>query len=70
MVYLSPKGKDIREFNFKEDTTFILGDYIGVPKNTQKLIKRLGAEQISLGPKMLFTSHCSVIIHNELDRKK
>lgn len=69
LVYLHHKGKDVRGFEFKENVTFILGDYIGIPKNTQKLIKRLGAEEMSLGPKILFASHCSIIIHNELDRK-
>lgn len=69
LVYLHPKGKDLRNFEFRENPTFIFGDYIGIPKNTQKLIKRLGAEDISLGPRVLFASHCSIIIHNELDRK-
>ena len=70
LIYLDPKGEDIREFKFAEDQAFLLGDYIGLPKNTEKLLKRLDAEKMSLGPKMLFASHCPIIIHNELDRRE
>lgn len=70
MIYLDEKGKDIREFKFKENPVFILGDFIGVPKNTEKLLKRLDAEKMKLGPVMLFASHCPVIVHNELDRRE
>ena len=69
LVYLDEKGEDIRKFKFKENPVFILGDFIGIPKNTEKLLKRVGAEKMKLGPVMLFASHCPVIVHNELDRK-
>ncbi len=70
LVYLHRAGKDIREAEFKENVTFILGDYIGLPKNTEKLIERLGAQKMTLGTVMLFASHCSILVHNELDRRK
>ena len=70
LIYLNMKGKDIRGFKFSDNPVFILGDYIGLPKNTEKLIKRLEAEKMNLGPKMLFASHCPIIIHNELDRRE
>ena len=41
-----------------------------MPKKTEKLLERIGAKKIKLGPKMLFASHCIVIVHNELDRAK
>jgi len=69
LIYLHPKGEDIREAKFEENFLVIFGDYIGLPKNTEKLIERLGAKKISIGPIMLFASHCPVIIHNELDRR-
>ena len=68
LIYLHKKGLDIRKFKFEEDNTFVFGDYIGMPRKTEKLLDRLNAKRISLGPIMLFASHCPVIIHNELDR--
>lgn len=69
LYYLNKKGKDIREIKFEENSLFILGDNLGIPKNTEKLLKRLKAEKISLGSVMLFASHCIVLVHNEIDRK-
>lgn len=72
VFYLEENGKDIRKvkFNFKKDCVFLLGDFIGLPKNTEKLLQRIGAEKINLSPIMLFASHCPVIVHNELDRQE
>ena len=39
-----------------------------VRKKTDKFLLRLGAEPISVGPKMLFASQCITLVHNELDR--
>ncbi len=74
IFYLDEKGEDIRKINFKQvkekNSVFILGDYIGLPRNTEKLLKRLGAEKLKLGPVMLFASHCIILVHNELDRRE
>lgn len=70
VLYLDPKGKDIREVEFKKDVVFILGDNQGLPKNTEKLIKRLGAEKVDLGPVILLACHSIVLAHNEMDRKR
>lgn len=68
-VYLmDKKGTDIREVKFKENPCFLIGDYIGMPEKTQKLLDRSDVERINLSPVMLFASHCIVLIHNELDR--
>ena len=69
LIYLHPKGEDIRNFKFSDNVVFVLGDHIGLPKKTENLLDRLNAKKINLGPKMLFASHCSIIVHNELDRK-
>lgn len=69
IVYLHPQGTDLREFNFQKNVVFILGDMIGLPRKTEKLLERLGAKKVNLGPVMLFASHCSIVVHNELDRK-
>ncbi len=74
LFYLDEKGEDIREFRFglgkDKNNVFILGDFKGVPKNTEKLLKRLEAKKLILGPVMLFASHCPIIVHNELDRRE
>ncbi|MFH1211395.1 MAG: tRNA (pseudouridine(54)-N(1))-methyltransferase TrmY [Candidatus Woesearchaeota archaeon] len=69
LVYLHPKGKDLREFKFEKDVCFVLGDFIGLPPKTEKLLDRLGAERISLGPVVVFASHCPILVHNEMDRR-
>ncbi len=70
LYYLHKKGEDIRNVKFGENVCFVFGDYIGMPRKTEGLLDRFGAKRISLGPTMLFASHCSVIIHNELDRRE
>jgi len=72
LFYLDEKGEDLRavNFNLKENNVFILGDFKGVPKNTEKLLKRLESKKLVLGPVMLFASHCPIIVHNELDRRE
>jgi tRNA (pseudouridine54-N1)-methyltransferase len=70
LLYLERGGEDIRKFNFKENIVFVLGDYIGLPKKTERLLDRLGAKNINIGPITLFASHCPIIVHNELDRRQ
>ncbi len=72
LFYLHKKGDDIRTTPTlsNENIAFIFGDLFGIPQNTEKLLKRLNANRITLGPTMLFASHCPIIVHNELDRKE
>ncbi len=70
LIYLHQKGEDIRDFKFKENVLFALGDFIGLPRKTEKFLDNLSADRIKLGPKILFASHCPIIVHNELDRKE
>lgn len=69
VIYLHQKGKDIREAELKKDIVVVFGDYIGMPRATEGLLDRLGAERVSLGPEMLFAAHCIILVHNELDRR-
>lgn len=70
LIFLHSDGADIRKITFepKKNVVFILGDFIGLPRNTERLLNRFNAQKIKLGPIMLFASHCPIIIHNELDR--
>ena len=69
LIYLHPKGEDLRKFSFKEDICFIFGDYLGIPKKTERFLDRFNAKKIKLSPITLFTSHCPILVHNELDRR-
>ncbi|MDA0712268.1 MAG: tRNA (pseudouridine(54)-N(1))-methyltransferase TrmY [bacterium] len=70
LFYLQKKGQDIRTVAFPNSPTFVFADHLAMPKNTDKYLQRLGAQAISVGPQMLFASHCIVLAHNELDRQK
>jgi tRNA (pseudouridine54-N1)-methyltransferase len=67
LFVLDKKGQSIREQNLGENPCFLLTDHIPMPKKSFNSLHRLGANKISLGPKMLFASQCVVLIHNELD---
>lgn len=62
---LDKKGKNLREFNFKGNEVFIIGDHDGFPKDKSKFLKRI--DKISVSPKMLFASQVITLIHNEID---
>lgn len=69
LIYLHADGKDIREFEFKDDFCFILGDHKGLPKKTEIFLERIGAEKVSVGKITYLASQVIVICHNELDRR-
>ena len=69
LFVMDRKGTPIREQAFGDSPCFLLTDHIPMPKNTFHTLERLGARKISLGTKMLFASHCVVLIHHELDQR-
>lgn len=69
LYYLQKKGEDIRTLTFPPNPTFVFTDHLAMPKKTDKYLQRLGAHPISVGPQMLFASHCIILAHNELDRQ-
>jgi len=69
LIYLHPKGVDIRKFEFKKDICFIVGDHRGIPKKTERLLDRLNAEKVSIGKPLYLSSHVIAICQNELDRR-
>src|SRR3990167_4934560 len=58
IIYLHKKGKNIREFKFKENILFVFGDYIGMPRKTEFLLERINAEKVSLGKIEYHASQC------------
>jgi len=67
LYVMDKKGAGIRELALAKNPCFLLTDHIPMPKKSFGSLKRLGAQKISLGPKMLFASQCIVLIHNQLD---
>ena len=66
---LDKRGEDIRDLDLGSDVAFVLTDHIPMAPKSLKLLQRLGAQKISLGPRVLFAAHCVVVVHNELDRR-
>ena len=70
-VYLlSKKGTDIRDTELPETGCYLFTDHISMQKKTHHLLERLGVRKISLGPSVLFASHCITLVQNELDRRE
>lgn len=67
LYILEKKGEFVRDIKFAANPCFLLTDHIPMPKKTFNSLKRLGTQNISLGPKMLFASQCVTLIQNELD---
>ncbi|MGB0135294.1 tRNA (pseudouridine(54)-N(1))-methyltransferase TrmY [Dokdonella sp.] len=67
LFVMDKKGTSIRDRKFAANSCFLLTDHIPMPKKSFNSLERLGAQKISLGPRMLFASQCVVLIHNELD---
>ena len=66
VLYMHEEGKDFRYM--KEFKVFVLGDHLGIDKDTEVFMENLGIPKASLGPLPYFTSHCITLIHEELDR--
>jgi tRNA (pseudouridine54-N1)-methyltransferase len=67
LFVMDKRGAPIRKTKFGANTCFVLTDHIPMPRKSFNSLERLGAERITVGPKMLFASQCVVLIHNELD---
>lgn len=67
LYMMDKKGNSIRKESIAASPCFLLTDHIPMPPKSFGSLKRLGAQKISLGPRMLFASQCVVLIHNELD---
>ncbi len=63
---LHEKGDYIGNVKFGNNVAFIIGDYIGIPKNDERFALRYG-KKISLGKKSYFANQCITIINYLLD---
>lgn len=69
LVVLDEKGADIRKFPFAKDSVVIFGDPVGLPGKVEQFMAQFKASKVSLGPRIVFSSHCPVLVNNELDRR-
>ncbi len=67
---LHEKGRDIRDVELKEDSVFVLGDHIGLPRKEEKFVERFEHEKVSLGTTSYLASQCITVLHYELDRER
>ena len=63
---LEEKGEKINKIKFRENSVFIIGDQVGLPKKDEGFILRYG-KKISLGKKVYLAADCITIINYELD---
>jgi tRNA (pseudouridine54-N1)-methyltransferase len=65
---LEEDGKDIRQIQLAENSLFVLGDHVGLPKKTETFALRFG-EKISLGKTPYLAASCITIINYTLDQQ-
>jgi tRNA (pseudouridine54-N1)-methyltransferase len=65
---LEEDGKDINRVALSENSLFILGDHVGLPKKAELFAQRFG-EKISLGKTPYLAASCITIINYTLDQK-
>ena len=68
-IYVSEEdGKEISQVELKENSLFILGDHVGLPKKAEMFAQRFG-EKISLGKQPYLAASCITIINYKLDQQ-
>ena len=65
---LEEDGKDISHVTLKENSLFILGDHVALPKKAEVFAQRFG-EKISLGKQPYLAASCITIINYTLDQQ-
>jgi tRNA (pseudouridine54-N1)-methyltransferase len=65
---LEEDGKDISEVELEENSLFILGDHVGLPKKAEVFAQRFG-EKISLGKQPYLAASCITIINYTFDQQ-
>ncbi|WP_455392808.1 tRNA (pseudouridine(54)-N(1))-methyltransferase TrmY [[Eubacterium] cellulosolvens] len=71
IIYLIESAPDISETAVQtneDNLTFILSDHKNFTDDEDQLIRGYSKAEVSIGPAVLHTEHCIVLIHNYLDR--
>jgi tRNA (pseudouridine54-N1)-methyltransferase len=74
-VYLHETGVPLSEANFPNENglLFLLGDQFDLTEEEEQRLQEISENpvgKISLGPEILHTDHCVILIHNALDRQE
>jgi len=65
---LEESGKDVSAIDLGDNSVFVLGDHVGLPKKVESFALRYG-EKISLGKTPYLAASCITILNYILDRK-
>jgi len=65
---LEEGGKDVAKTEFAENSVFVLGDHVGLPKKAEAFALRYG-EKISLGKQPYLAASCITVLNYLLDRQ-
>jgi len=65
---LEEDGKNLSETQLAENSLFVLGDHVGLPKKAEAFALRFG-EKISLGKTPYLAASCITIINYTLDQQ-
>jgi len=65
---LEESGKDVSTIEFSDNSIFVLGDHVGLPRKVEGFALRYGAK-ISLGKRPYLAASCITILNYLLDRK-
>ena len=65
---LEEGGKEVAQTKLEENSVFVLGDHVGLPKKAEIFALRYG-EKISLGKQPYLAASCITIINYLLDRQ-
>lgn len=70
-LYVLEQGApDVRSSALElQDSTFVLGDHLGIRPADREFFLALGARPLSLGPTELYTEDAIAVLSNELDRR-
>ena len=63
---LEEGGKNVADVKLPQDSVFVLGDHVGLPKNVERFALRFG-EKISLGKQPYLAASCITVINYLLD---
>jgi len=65
---LEEGGQDVSSATFRENSVFVLGDHIGLPKTVESFVLRYG-EKLSLGKQPYLAASCITILNYLLDKQ-
>jgi tRNA (pseudouridine54-N1)-methyltransferase len=65
---LEEKGKDVTQTELSENSVFVLGDHVGLPKKAETFALHYG-EKISLGKQPYLAASCITVLNYLLDRQ-